>query len=136
VGADAPQTTVETDKAQRIDPKQLQDSYVAPRMTESNYIIGPQPGVRRSLSRGKKRSQWRKCSLIRIRWQPYVVEHSHNMYARLGARMAFLGIDARTEVRLSAVSCRNDTGFPCSQLDSGHDTRSIIQKRTMRYSDV
>jgi hypothetical protein len=29
---------------------------------------------------------------------PYVAEHSVNIYTRLGARMALLGIDARTEV--------------------------------------
>ncbi|KAL5888474.1 hypothetical protein ACKVWC_003738 [Pyricularia oryzae] len=54
------------------DPNQLMDTYVAPRMTESQYIVGNKPG-------------------------PYVAEHSHNMYSRLGARMAFVGIDARTE---------------------------------------
>jgi hypothetical protein len=35
--------------------------------------------------------------------QPYVAEHSHNMFAKLGARIAFLGIDARTEVCLSGI---------------------------------
>lgn len=30
--------------------------------------------------------------------QPYVAEHSRSIYARLGARIAFFGIDARTEV--------------------------------------
>lgn len=29
--------------------------------------------------------------------QPYVAEHSLNLFARLGSRMGFLGIDARTE---------------------------------------
>jgi hypothetical protein len=32
--------------------------------------------------------------------QPYVAEHSLNLYARLGTRIAFLGVDARTEVTL------------------------------------
>lgn len=30
--------------------------------------------------------------------QPYVAERSRSIYARLGARIAFFGIDARTEV--------------------------------------
>jgi hypothetical protein len=59
-------------KGQGIDPNQLAEVYVHPAMTESNYIVGSKPG-------------------------PYVAEHSHNMFAKLGARMAFLGIDARTE---------------------------------------
>ena len=60
------------DKGQGIDPNQLAENYVHPEMTESNYIVGTKPG-------------------------PYVAEHSHNMFAKLGARIAFLGIDARTE---------------------------------------
>ncbi|KAK0703746.1 hypothetical protein B0T26DRAFT_681386 [Lasiosphaeria miniovina] len=55
-----------------VDPNQLINTFVHPVMTESNYIVGSEPG-------------------------PYVAEHSHNMFARLGARIAFLGIDARTE---------------------------------------
>jgi len=31
--------------------------------------------------------------------QPYVAEHSRSIYARLGSRIGFFGIDARTEVR-------------------------------------
>jgi hypothetical protein len=61
-----------------LDPNQLMDTYVAPQKREPGYIIGPSPG-------------------------PYVAEHSHNMYARLGARIAFLGIDARTEVRTRQI---------------------------------
>lgn len=60
------------EKGQGVDPNQLAESYVHPAMTESNYIVGTKPG-------------------------PYVAEHSHNMFAKLGARVAFLGIDARTE---------------------------------------
>lgn len=56
----------------RVDPNQLIDTYVAPQKTEPQYILGTKPG-------------------------PYVAEHSHNLYARLGARIALLGIDARTE---------------------------------------
>ncbi|KAK3336044.1 hypothetical protein B0T19DRAFT_26687 [Cercophora scortea] len=57
---------------QGSDPAQLINTYVHPAMTESNYIVGSQAG-------------------------PYVAEHSHNIYTKLGARMCFLGIDARTE---------------------------------------
>jgi hypothetical protein len=80
-----PQSTYTSDDSaavmteQGADPNQLMDTYVAPAKTEPCYIIGPKPG-------------------------PYVAEHSHNMYARLGARMAFLGLDARTEVRHASSS--------------------------------
>ncbi|KAK1757453.1 hypothetical protein QBC47DRAFT_156651 [Echria macrotheca] len=60
------------EEGQGVDPNQMANAYVHPAMTESNYIVGPKPG-------------------------PYVAEHSHNIYAKLGARIAFLGIDARTE---------------------------------------
>ncbi|KAK0656515.1 hypothetical protein B0T16DRAFT_452076 [Cercophora newfieldiana] len=60
------------EEGQGFDPNQSTNTYVHPRMTESNYIVGSQPG-------------------------PYVVEHSHNLFTKLGARIAFLGIDARTE---------------------------------------
>ncbi|EFX01822.1 transcription factor [Grosmannia clavigera kw1407] len=70
--SDAPHVGVPQANGHAEDPAQLVDTYVAPAMIESGYIIGSKPG-------------------------PYVAEHSHNMYAKLGARMAFLGIDARTE---------------------------------------
>lgn len=55
------------------DETQLIDTYVRPReVVEPCYIIGSRPG-------------------------PYVAEHSMNMFAKLGARIAFMGIDARTE---------------------------------------
>ncbi|KFA64205.1 hypothetical protein S40285_00859 [Stachybotrys chlorohalonatus IBT 40285] len=50
----------------------LMDTYVAPPRSDPGYILGHKPG-------------------------PYVAEHSVNIYARLGARMALAGIDARTE---------------------------------------
>ncbi|TRX98969.1 hypothetical protein FHL15_000311 [Xylaria flabelliformis] len=37
------------------------------------------------------------CYIIGHRPGPYVAEHSMNMFAKLGARIAFMGIDARTE---------------------------------------
>ncbi|KAH6604792.1 hypothetical protein Trco_006499 [Trichoderma cornu-damae] len=62
----------DVDGTQGIDPHQLVDTYVAPGRTEPQYIVGTKPG-------------------------PYVAEHSFNIYTRLGARIALLGIDARTE---------------------------------------
>ena len=55
------------------DPRQLENTFVMQREREDpSYIIGAKPG-------------------------PYVEEHSRNMYCQLGARIAFAGIDARTE---------------------------------------
>ncbi|KAG4440013.1 hypothetical protein IFR05_004527 [Cadophora sp. M221] len=68
---DAPQTTGH--KEVGLDERQLENTYVLDEKTiDSGYIIGAKPG-------------------------PYVVEHSRSIYARLGARIAFFGIDARTE---------------------------------------
>jgi hypothetical protein len=73
---DAPQTTavhVNGEKTTPVDQVQVQDSFV---MTDDegdpSYIIGNKPG-------------------------PYVEERSRNIYCQLGARIAFAGIDARTE---------------------------------------
>ncbi|KAK2593832.1 hypothetical protein QQS21_008490 [Conoideocrella luteorostrata] len=54
------------------DPNQMIDTFVAEPQLGNQYIRGTKPG-------------------------PYVAEHSINIYSRLGARMAMLGIDARTE---------------------------------------
>lgn len=55
------------------DPAQLDDSYVMKPTTEDpSYIIGTKPG-------------------------PYVEEKSRNMYCQLGKRIAFAGLDCRTE---------------------------------------
>ena len=55
------------------DPQQLENTFVMQRDREDpSYIIGAKPG-------------------------PYVEQHSRNMYCQLGARVAFAGIDARTE---------------------------------------
>ncbi|RSL50798.1 hypothetical protein CEP54_011749 [Fusarium duplospermum] len=73
-----PASTYTTDHAaleevtQGPDPNQLIDTYVAPMREEPQYIVGEKPG-------------------------PYVAERSYNLYARLGARIALLGIDARVE---------------------------------------
>ncbi|KAI1359645.1 hypothetical protein F5Y08DRAFT_70561 [Xylaria arbuscula] len=68
--SDSPQT-MEFGGAE--DGAQLVNTYVKPKShIEPCYIIGSKPG-------------------------PYVAEHSMNMFAKLGARIAFMGIDARTE---------------------------------------
>ncbi|KID88108.1 Alkaline phosphatase D-related protein [Metarhizium guizhouense ARSEF 977] len=54
------------------DPNQLVNTFVADPKLGAQYIRGTKPG-------------------------PYVAEHSLSLYTRLGARMAMLGIDARTE---------------------------------------
>ncbi|OTA56417.1 hypothetical protein K449DRAFT_336483 [Hypoxylon sp. EC38] len=67
--SDAPETH---EHGGEHDPTQLVDTYVRPQAFDSSYIIGSKPG-------------------------PYVAEHSMNMFSKLGARIAFMGIDARTE---------------------------------------
>jgi hypothetical protein len=70
---DAPQTTGGHAKSTPADPTQLNKSYVAKLDNEDpSYIIGGKPG-------------------------PYVEERSRHIFCQLGKRMAFLGIDARTE---------------------------------------
>lgn len=70
---DAPKTTDVGPEGTPADPVQLKNTFV---MTEDiddpSYIIGHKPG-------------------------PYVEERSRNIYSQLGARIAFCGIDARTE---------------------------------------
>lgn len=68
---DAPQTM---EAGGAVDQAQLKDTFVAPPTlnSELGYIVGTRPG-------------------------PYVAEHSMNLFARLGARVAFVGLDARTE---------------------------------------
>ncbi|KAI5862567.1 hypothetical protein GGS23DRAFT_82207 [Durotheca rogersii] len=54
------------------DAAQLVDTYVREQSFDSSYIIGNMPG-------------------------PYVAQRSMNMFSKLGARIAFMGIDARIE---------------------------------------
>jgi hypothetical protein len=70
----AADTSALEEATQGLDPNQMIDTYVADRRNDSSYIIGKKPG-------------------------PYVAEHSYNIYTRLGARMALVGLDARVEVR-------------------------------------
>lgn len=70
---DAPQTTGHKDGTTPADSVQLKDSYVAKLTNEDpSYIIGKRAG-------------------------PYVEERSRHIYCQLGKRIAFLGLDARTE---------------------------------------
>jgi hypothetical protein len=70
---DAPQTTHTAGKTTAVDSVQLQNTFVmVPQGEDPSYIIGKKPG-------------------------PYVEERSRSIYCQLGKRMAFVGIDARTE---------------------------------------
>lgn len=70
---DSPQTMEPGLNGAGADPQQSLDTFVLEEKSEDpGYIIGAKPG-------------------------PYVAEHSRSLYARLGARIAFFGIDARTE---------------------------------------
>lgn len=70
---DAPQTMVNEGEGVGADPAQTKDTYVlTDEENHKSYIIGKKPG-------------------------PYVAEHSRSIITRLGARIAFFGLDARTE---------------------------------------
>ncbi|KAI9801985.1 MAG: hypothetical protein M1825_003041 [Sarcosagium campestre] len=72
--SDAPQTAQNPGPGSTAaDPQQLGDTFVRKEPHEDPcWIIGPKPG-------------------------PYVQEHSRSLYMRLGRRIAFVGLDARTE---------------------------------------
>lgn len=70
---DAPQTTKTTGYTTSPDAVQLKDTFVmVPKNEDPSWIIGTRPG-------------------------PYVEERSRSIYCQLGKRVAFLGLDARTE---------------------------------------
>ncbi|KAF2143717.1 uncharacterized protein K452DRAFT_357346 [Aplosporella prunicola CBS 121167] len=70
---DAPKTVDHGEEGTPADPVQLKDTFVATEPEDDpSYIIGAKPG-------------------------PYVEERSRSIYCQLGARIAFLGVDARTE---------------------------------------
>ena len=54
------------------DPAHLVDTFVLKEQDDARFIVGASPG-------------------------PYVAQCSHSLYMRLGARIGFMGIDARTE---------------------------------------
>ncbi|KAF9887459.1 hypothetical protein FE257_010176 [Aspergillus nanangensis] len=70
---DAPQTMQAVNGTAGADPRQLENTFVLENQPEDDsWIVGGRPG-------------------------PYVEEKSRNLYMRLGKRMAFMGVDARTE---------------------------------------
>jgi hypothetical protein len=70
---DAPQTMEAVNDTAGIDPRQLENTFVLDEVEEDpRWIMGNRPG-------------------------PYVEEISRSLYMRLGRRIAFVGIDARTE---------------------------------------
>lgn len=89
---DAPQTMeVHPPNGVGADPVQLNDTFfLKDKEEDPSWIIGARPG-------------------------PYVEEHSRSIYMRLGARIGFLGIDARTE------RTRRQVNYP--------DTYDLIFKR-------
>lgn len=66
-----PKSTFTTDYP-GVDPRQLENTFVLEENEDSRWIMGKNPG-------------------------PYVEEKSRSLYMRLGKRIAFAGIDARTE---------------------------------------
>ncbi|OCL05134.1 hypothetical protein AOQ84DRAFT_299499, partial [Glonium stellatum] len=70
---DAPKTVNPDINGTPADPIQMQGTFVMKEdVMDPSFIIGPKPG-------------------------PYVEERSRSLYCQLGARVAFCGIDARTE---------------------------------------
>lgn len=70
---DTPQTMTAVGGTAGVDPRQAEDTYVLENQQEDDsWIIGKRPG-------------------------PYVEERSRSLYMRFGKRIAFVGLDARTE---------------------------------------
>ncbi|KAJ5637384.1 Alkaline phosphatase D-like protein [Penicillium lividum] len=70
---DAPQTMHAVNGTAGADPRQLENTYVLENQPEDDsWIVGKRPG-------------------------PYVEERSRSLYMRFGKRIAFVGLDARTE---------------------------------------
>ncbi|OQE38031.1 hypothetical protein PENCOP_c009G00587 [Penicillium coprophilum] len=70
---DSPQTMHAINGTSGVDPRQVENTYVLENQLEDDsWIIGKRPG-------------------------PYVEERSRSLYMRFGKRIAFMGLDARTE---------------------------------------
>ncbi|KAJ5777202.1 Alkaline phosphatase D-like protein [Penicillium odoratum] len=70
---DAPQTMHAVNGTAGVDPRQLENTFVLENQPEDDsWIVGKRPG-------------------------PYVEERSRSLYMRFGKRIAFVGLDARTE---------------------------------------
>ncbi|EDN04107.1 conserved hypothetical protein [Histoplasma mississippiense (nom. inval.)] len=77
---DSPETMSAVNGTSGPDPRQLEHAYVYKEVVEDpSFITGKSPG-------------------------PYLEERSRNLYMRLGRRMAFAGVDARTEHQEIAAS--------------------------------
>ncbi|KAI9790513.1 MAG: hypothetical protein M1816_005020 [Peltula sp. TS41687] len=89
---DAPQT--QAPQGAGPDPVQLQGTFTYQgEPDDRSYIIGARPG-------------------------PYVAERSRSMFTRLGKRMAFLGIDARTERTRHQINYPDTYDLLFRRLDS------------------
>ncbi|CAG8154999.1 unnamed protein product [Penicillium olsonii] len=81
---DAPQTMHAVNGTSGVDPRQVENTYVLENQVEDDsWITGKRPG-------------------------PYVEERSRSLYMRFGKRIAFMGLDARTERTRHQVNY-NDT---------------------------
>ena len=81
---DSPQTMHAVNGTSGVDPRQLENTYVLENQVEDDsWIVGKRPG-------------------------PYVEERSRSLYMRFGKRIAFMGLDARTERTRHQVNY-NDT---------------------------
>lgn len=90
---DAPQTMKAVNGTAGVDPRQLAETFVRDEKEEDpSFIVGGRPG-------------------------PYVEECSRNLYTRLGKRMAFVGIDARTERTRHQVNYPDTYDAIFSRLD-------------------
>ncbi|PGH15831.1 hypothetical protein AJ79_02212 [Helicocarpus griseus UAMH5409] len=90
---DAPATMSAVNGTSGADPRQLEKTYVYKEpVQDPSFINGKHPG-------------------------PYVEECSRNLYMRLGRRMAFVGIDARTERTRHQVNYPETYDLIFSRLD-------------------
>ncbi|KAK6366538.1 hypothetical protein LTS17_010624 [Exophiala oligosperma] len=102
---DAPSTMEATaDGSAGADPRQLKDTYVYKRTADDpSWIVGKRPG-------------------------PYVEEKSRNLYMRLGRRIAFCGVDARTERTRKQVNYPETYDLIFDRLDTElRDARGEIK---------
>lgn len=90
---DAPQTMAAVNGTAGADPRQLENTFVLENQEEDDsWIVGQSPG-------------------------PYVEEKSRNLYMRLGRRIAFIGVDARTERTRHQVNYQDTYDLIFSRLE-------------------
>ncbi|KAJ5909091.1 hypothetical protein N7495_001773 [Penicillium taxi] len=91
---DAPQTMHAINGTAGADPRQLENTFVLDNQVEdASWIIGKRPG-------------------------PYVEERSRSLYMRFGKRIAFVGLDARTERTRHQVNYPDTYDLIFSRLES------------------